>query len=199
MISGTVPDAEQRAKVVQAAARLFPNSRAEVNVDVVPPPLCRSLSELNAIRLAGLAPGDGLGLRLAGGKAELRESDPIKVEIRAPGYAVNLRIDYFSLDGQVLHLWPNSRDLRVELAARETRVFGDGANGKTWNAGGAPFGTELITAIATPRPLDLGGPRPEVEPAAGYLRDVERALQRAAAPPGAANSLATLLVRTRGR
>ncbi len=199
VISGTVPDAEQRARVVQAAARLFPNSRADVNVDIVPPPLCRSLSELDAMRLTGLVADNGLGLRLAGGKAELREGDPIKVEVRGPADAVNLRIDYFSLDGQVLHLWPNSQDLKVELAARETRVFGNAASGKTWNAGGAPFGTEVISALATPRPLDLGGLRPDVEPAADYLRDVERALQRSPAPPGTTDSLTTLLVKTRGR
>jgi hypothetical protein len=198
VVSGTVPDAEQRAKVVQAAARFFPNNRADVSVEVVPPPLCRSLSELNAMSLTGLVADKGLAIRLAGGKAELREGDPIKVEVRGLAYPVNLRIDYFTLDGQVLHLWPNSQDLTVELPARGTRVFGDGVNGKTWNAGGAPFGTEMIAAIATARPLELGL-RPEVEPALNYLRDLERALQHDATPPGTPNSAATLLVRTRGR
>jgi hypothetical protein len=199
VISGTVADAAQRAKVMQAAARFFPGSRADVNLEIVPAPLCRSLAELNAIRLTGLAGENGIAARLAGGRAELREGDPIRVEVRGPAYPVSLRIDYFTLDGQVLHLWPNSQDLRVELGARETRVFGNGVNGKTWNAGGAPFGTEMIAAIATPHPLDLGGPRREVEPAADYLRDLERALQRETALPGTSNSFAMVLVRTRGR
>ena len=96
----TVPDAAQKAKLVQLAARLFPNGQPDVAVEIVPPPLCRSLAELHAMRAVGLIAEGGIGLRLEGGSAQLREGDPIKLEVRAPAFPVNLRIDYFSLDGQ---------------------------------------------------------------------------------------------------
>jgi hypothetical protein len=195
VVSGTVPNADQKEKIVKLAGQFFPNGRPDIRVEIIPPPLCRSLSELNALRLAGLVTDDALGVRLAGRRAELREGDPIKVEVRAPAYPVNLRVDYFSLDGRVLHLWPNSQDRNIELGARETRVLGDGANSKTWNAGGAPFGTELITAIATPLPIDLGS-RPPIENAGDYLRELQRVLGKSGDHGGRPNALATLLVRT---
>jgi hypothetical protein len=199
LVSGTVPDLEQRAKLVQLATRLFPDRHPEVNVDIVPPPICHSLAELNGMRLAEALAEGGLGLKLANGGSELRDGDPIKVELRGPGYAASLRIDYFSLDGQVLHLWPNAGDPTPRIGAGDSRVFSDAGDGKTWNAGGPPYGTELIAAIATPAPIDLGGARPLVEPAADYLRDLKRALGGAGAGSRSENILATLLVKTRGR
>ena len=102
------------------------------------------------------------------------------------------------LEGQVQHLWPNDKERDPKLAAGASRVFGESTGGKVWNAGGAPFGTEEIAVIATPSPLDLGGPRPAVEQAVNYLRDLKQALgtvQVSSKP----NVLGTLLVRTRAR
>jgi hypothetical protein len=198
VVSGTVPDSDQRGKLVQLASRLFPERRPELRVEVVPPPICRSLAELDAMAVGGILTKGGLGLKLADNASELRESDAIKVELRGPGYAADLRIDYFSLDGRVLHMWPNSADPKPRIGAGAERVFQDSGGGKTWNAGGPPFGTELITAIATPITIDVGS-RPLVEPAADYLRDLKRSLARSGSGPGTPNTLATLLVKTRGR
>jgi hypothetical protein len=199
VIFGTVPNTEQRAKLVQVAGRLFPNIHLDVNVDIVPPPLCRSLAELNLLRVTGLAGEGGVELHLAKGEVELRENDPIEIQVHGPAYAADLRIDYFSLDGRVLHLWPNKEEPTAKLAAGKTRVFGEAASGKTWRVGGAPFGTEIISVIATAGPIDLGLSRPDVEFAADYLRDLRRALDRVGQAGGAQSSVATLLVKTRGR
>jgi hypothetical protein len=167
-----------------------------VAVEIVPPPLCRSVAELQVMRASGLIGEAGLSLRLNNGSLQLRQGDPIRLEVRGPPYAINLRIDYFSLDGQVLHLKPEGGEPPPKLAAGATRLFGNSANGETWNAGGAPFGTELITVTATPEPLDLGASRSSVEPAADYLRDLRRALGRISVPSGRPNLLAMLLVKT---
>ncbi len=196
-ISGTVPDSEQKAKLIRLAERLFPNTQPGVTVEIVPPPLCRSLAGFQSMRVAGLLSEGGLSLRLNNGSSQLRQGDPIKLEVRSPDYPVNLRIDYFSLDGQVAHLAPDSGRPAPKLAAGTTHLFGNPANGEVWNAGGAPFGTELITVIATPVPLDLGASRPKVELAADYLHDVQRALGRISVSSGQPNIVVTLLVKTR--
>ena len=195
IVAGTVPNSDERGKLVQLAARFFPNTRPDIRVDVVPPPLCQSLSDFNAMRVAGLIMDSGLGLRLNNGAAQLHEGDPMKIEVRSPAYAVSLRIDYFSVGGEVLHLWPTDNEPTPRIAAGTTRVFGGPADGKVVKAGGAPFGTELITVIAMPSPVELGV-RPTVEQAADYLRDLKRALGRASVSPGAPNIVATWLVRT---
>lgn len=199
VISGTVADRAERTRLVQLAARFFPARHPELTVEIVPPPLCRSLAAFNVMRLAGLSAEGGLGLRLdSGGGAQLREGDPIRIEVRAPSYPVHLRIDYFALDGRVLHLTPDSGEPPPQLAADATHVFGNPANGEDWRAGGAPFGTELIAAIATDAPLGLAS-RPRVEPAADYLDALKAALDRAGAGAGTPNRIALLLVKTSGR
>jgi hypothetical protein len=198
LISGAVPDSDQKAKVAQLAARFFPGSQSGINVDIVPAPLCQSLVTLNALGLAGVLAEGSLGLRLNNGTSQLREGDPIKLEVKGPAYPIDLRIDYFSVDGQVLHLTSAGAEPIPRIAARETRLFGSAANGQIWKAGGAPFGTELISAIGTPTPLDLGGSRPQVEPAENYLRDLKGALGRSDPGPGHPAVVATVLVTTAG-
>ena len=199
VISGTVPSEDQRAKVMQVAARLFPDSRPELNLEIVPPPLCQVLAELHGLRLAGVVAESGLTLRLTNGGTRLRQGELIELAIQAPPHAVQLRIDYFSLDGQVLHLAPSSELPAAQLAAGTTGVFGRNGRGRDWIAGGAPFGTEVIAAFATPTPLSLGVPRPPAEKALDYLRDLKRALGRANPGSATTNAIALLLVHTNAR
>jgi len=194
-VSGTVPSADARAKVIQFAERFFPNDRPEIKVDVIPPPLCRSLADFNAMRVAGLLTTGGMSFRLNNGANRLHEGEPMKIEVHSPSYSVSLRIDYFSLSGEVLHLWPNGGEPTPRLEARRTHVFGEPANGRVVNAGGAPFGDELITVTGTPSPVDLGTRAP-VEQAVDYLRDLKIALSRTNSPSETPNVVATLLLRT---
>jgi hypothetical protein len=200
IVSGTVPSADHKAKLLQTAARLFPNGRPEVTVEIVPAPLCRVIAELDGLRAAGLAAEGALTLRLSGGGAQLRQGDPIEVAVQAPAYPVSLHIDYFSLDGRVVHLLPSAaQPAPPQLAAGAGRVFGGAGSGGDWVAGGAPFGTELISVVATPGPLAIGASRPPSEPALDYLRELKQSLPHVS--PGAARPplLATLLVHTSAR
>src|SRR5215471_16793372 len=195
-IFGTVPNADEKTNVIKLFERLFPDMRLEVAVDIVPPPLCRSVAALSDMSASGLVAEVGLGLHLNSGSSQLRENDPIKLEVRGPAYPINLRIDYFTLDGQVLHLTPDHSSPAPKLGPSATRLVWQSANGQPWSAGGEPFGTELICAIATAIPVDLGS-RAQVEQAADYLRDLRRALSQTNVPSGQPNVLATLLVETR--
>jgi hypothetical protein len=195
IVSGTVPNAVEREKVVRAAGRFFPNSRPEIKVDIIPPPLCESLADFNAMRIAGLLTEGGLNIRLNGGAVQLHEGDPIKIEVRSPAYPIDLRLDYFSVGGEVLHLWPTGDEPTPRLAANMTRLFGDATSSKVIQAGGPPFGTEMIAVIATPSPIELG-PRPAVEKAGDYLRDLKRALGRVSVVPDRPNVAAMLLIKT---
>ena len=181
----------------EAPSNQFNKALAQIDCAAVPASLlCHSLVALNAIRLAGLLADGNLSLRLANGATQLREGDLIQVEVRAPAYAVNLRIDYFAIGGQVLHLWPNNDETVVTLVAGQTRVFGQPGAHKVWAAGGAPFGTEFILVIATPAVLDLSSARRPVEPADDYLRDLKAALGRTAAPASTPDIAAVLMVHT---
>lgn len=198
IVSGSIPDADAKMWLASIAQRYFPNSQPQIDVDIVPPPVCRSLAELGSMRRDGLLSEGDLSLRLINATPELREGDPIKVSVHAPDHPVSVLIDYFSLDGQVQHLWPNEQEKDPKLAADASRIFGEPGKGKVWKAGGAPFGTEFILVMVTSSAMSIGGPRPVVEQSKDYLRDLRRALDESG-PSIEPNIFQTLLVTTRAR
>lgn len=124
------------------------------------------------------ANSDGrLGLTLFGRGAEtpLREGDALILTVTSPDENSYLYVDYWSLDGNVVHMLPNPTYRAGRPSAREI-TLGDGGAGGRWTIG-KPFGTELITAVATPNAL-FTSPRPEVEPSQAYLTDLRKALAK---------------------
>lgn len=122
----------------------------------------------------------------------LNAGDPLMLEIRAPARPVWLQVDYFTIDGSVVHLLPNPSDSAIALVAGASRRLGergeDGkpGTGRSWTIG-PPYGTEMLLTIATAEPL-FATPRPEQEPAADYLAALTDAL--AALPDDAPAALA---------
>ncbi len=123
---------------------------------------------------------------------DLSAGDPLVLEIRGPARPVQLQVDYFTIDGSVVHLLPNPSDSGAALAAGASRRLGEKAgdgkpqSGRYWTIG-PPFGTEMLLTIATTAPL-FPTPRPEQEPAADYLAALADAL--AAMPDDAPAPLA---------
>ena len=200
LVSGSVSDEPSRAKLASVADSLPSGQRPEMRVDVIPPPLCQFVVQLDGIARDGVAAAGVMDLTLLRGDSVLKQGQPIQLEIKSrAGYPVSTRIDYFTLDGQVLHMWPNRFVSATQIGAGETRQFLRGtweAPDRNFEVGGEPFGTEFIVAIATARPLNLGANRPAVEPAGDYLRDLVNAL-RASQPVGRPqNLMATTFIHT---
>jgi hypothetical protein len=198
LISGTVPSENELQNLKRIANTFALEDRPKIQVRVVPQPLCQSLSTLDRLQVASLATRNLYVRLLSEQPLTLREGDPINIEVKAGNYSVNVRIDYFSLDGRVLHMVPNEKSSKVNLAAGTTKIFGPEGSGENWRAGGPPFGTEVILVLATPQPLELGG-RPDVESAAGYLSSLEKALHNSAATERQPNLLGTMLVQTEAK
>jgi serine/threonine-protein kinase len=115
----------------------------------------------------GEAPS-GLGLALAGDRRRLVLGDLLTVRIGMPRFPAYLRVSYFTHDGEVVHLHPNAADGARAFAAGARVSLGDPAEGgPRWEIG-PPFGTEMIVAIASERPL-FEAAREDFEPSAGYL------------------------------
>jgi len=198
LISGTVASGDDLQNLLRIVGTFAPEDRPELQVRVVPPPLCQSLSTLDYVQSASLAAGKLRVRLLSEATLKLREGDPINIQITAENYGVNIRIDYFSLDGQVLHMLPIDKTSKARLAAGTTQIFGPGGSGENWRAGGAPFGNEMILVLATPQPLDLGA-RPNVEQAVAYLSSLERALRKSVPSQRQQNLFGTILVQTQSK
>ena len=196
-ITGTIASADDQAKLVAIAAKVPADQRPDLQVEIVPPPLCRSILALADLRADGVLKAGGVELQMAQA-AVLHPGDPIAVDVKSLSTSpLNLRIDYFTLTGDVLHMWPNADFPSATLAAGEARKFlNSGPGNKVWQVGGAPFGTEYITVIATAQPLGGDTTTRAVEPAADYLRELKDALAHASGTAGQPNYVATVFVHT---
>ncbi len=196
-IFGHVASTEDQAKLLAIVDKLPADQRPEVRVEIVPPPLCRLIREFGSLKTDGLLDSGGVELKMARG-VMLHTGDPITVDVVSlSSYPMNLRIDYFTLTGDVLHMWPNADLPTAVLAAGQTQKYlKSGPGNKVWQVGGAPFGTEYITVIATAQPLSADTTTRAVEPAADYLGRLRDALRRAPAPAGQPNYFATAYIHT---
>jgi hypothetical protein len=140
-----------------------------------------------AHRMAPGAAADGTSIRLSPGSgrggskaSELTEGDTLMVDVTTPAYQSYMAVDYFVLDGNVVHLLPNSTERETLAPPRYTATVGNMGN---WGIG-APFGTEMLVLLATPVPL-FDSVRPDSEAGPAYLRALDEQLARIAKSHGA--------------
>jgi eukaryotic-like serine/threonine-protein kinase len=111
--------------------------------------------------------------------AELKEGEPLIMDITTPGYDAYAYVDYFVLDGSVAHLLPNTRARAHQTPPNYSATIGGGGN---WVVS-RPFGKELVMLVIAPEPV-FDGLRPASESKADYLRALERQLKVLAARHG---------------
>jgi serine/threonine-protein kinase len=146
---------------------------------------CPVLDMLRPVTPAFGTAGPPLVLKLAEDKVALRDGEAIRPRLIMPPYNAYLYVDYIAHDGNVQHLYPQVTDPANGIAGDAVRVFapsewvnlGDPQPGQRGWEASAPYGTDMIIAIAASRPL-FDGPRPaNAEPAWDYLRALGRAIQ----------------------
>jgi hypothetical protein len=104
-------------------------------------------------------------------------------------------VDYYSADGEVVHMLPSKRAHRHQAPANYAATVGDLGE---WMIS-TPYGIEMVTALFTPRPL-FRSPRNGQEPSAEYLSAVREQLSLIAQQYGAGQISADFaLVTTRSR
>lgn len=126
---------------------------------------------------SGVGQSASIKTRQAGG--EYVEGDPLVVEISTPAYETYVNVDYFSLDGGVVHMVPGPRALNNQAPANYKATIGDLGE---WTIA-EPFGSEMVTVLLTPQPL-FDKMREEYESRGDYLADVEEQLRRMSKNPG---------------
>lgn len=106
---------------------------------------CAIVRPLGKMLFAAAAPGIDIGPTDV-----FHEGDVLKIEIEAPDNARYLEAFYLQADGTVRHL---TADGGMLPPVHETLVFGDGMNGRSKFTVGAPFGQEMILALASNEPI----------------------------------------------
>ena len=135
-------------------------SRFDVKVRIWPH--CEVIALLNPLRERNLDQRMGLQVTPTTGHSDrFIEGERITVQLQQADYDGYLYVDYYTVEGQVAHLYPNAMEPASGRVLRAGERFSVGESARTWSIG-PPFGQELITVIASPTPL-FEGERPEIE------------------------------------
>ncbi|MFM0221418.1 serine/threonine protein kinase [Paraburkholderia dipogonis] len=110
-----------------------------------------------------------LHVRPPGG--QLSDGDPLVVDVTTPGYDSYVNLDYYQLDGSVVHMVPSPRAKDNQAPPHYAATVGSAGD---WIIS-KPFGSEMVVLLITPAPL-FDKPRPESESRADYLRALDARL-----------------------
>lgn len=100
------------------------------------------------------------------------EGERLVIKITTPAYPSYVNIDYFTLNGEVVHLVPSPDISDNQAPASYRATLGDLGE---WRIG-PPFGRDLIALLITPEAL-FTLPRPPNEPRSDYLAAVAKRLK----------------------
>lgn len=177
-ITGTATSESIRPQIHAILEQDRPDRPHRIDLRLASPALCDPLTLIEAPRTANDVAPAGLAIRLAAPDAIYRGGQELLFDVIAPDFPAHLQVDYYTADGNVVHLLPNPLETSGAAEPRASRRLGDrAAGGRFWTIG-PPYGNELIVVVASASPL-FPTPRPEAESAAAYLPELKRALDAA--------------------
>ncbi len=178
-LTGVIADGAPRAALASVLAQAAPGVYAENQVQPFPrsADYCRALDVLRPALPRFGDVGARLELRTADGKTRLTTDAPIKLRVRMPDFAGELRVEYMSSDGNVYHVHPaDGAPTRVYQPGQDVKPGAAGGDGKVGEVG-EPYGSDMIFAIASSSPL-FSKPRPKAaEPAGPFLKELQAAIE----------------------
>src|SRR5205085_7837031 len=108
-VEGFLPRSYGQARLHSLLAALPGAARVNLSVQEVDDNKCALLAALGPYFTAHRMAGGGGALRLRQGDKALVKGEPLVVDVTTPAYQSWLAVDYFELDGSVVHLLPNLR------------------------------------------------------------------------------------------
>jgi type IV/VI secretion system ImpK/VasF family protein len=143
-------------------------------------PHCEVVKMLSSYRQRNVDRHNGLAVTPTTGHSDrFIKDESVIVKLTQANHDGYLFVDYYTVEGEVIHLFPNSREPhsgQVIAASQQIDVGQSGVQGGGWITVDAPFGQELITVVASAKPI-YSGLRPDSEPAKTYLPLLKQALE----------------------
>jgi hypothetical protein len=170
-VQGYVANSIGPAKLKDMLAAVPGVKSVDLRVEQVSEEKCGVINTLGPYWLSNRQLATPATLHARSPNAQLVEGEPLVVNITTPAYDGYVTVDYYVLDGGVLHMVPSPRARANQAPANYAATIGGMGN---WIIS-KPFGTELIALIVTPAPL-FETARPEIESKAAYLSAVEKRL-----------------------
>jgi type IV/VI secretion system ImpK/VasF family protein len=175
-LTGRVQSGEQRQQIRQAVQDVVGVTEVQDTFTFMPRPFCEVIDLLDPLRQHAQTTGASLDLRLQKGcEVTYYRDENLIVDVSSPKPLQYVYADYYVADKEyVAHLVPNPKQPENLYQDQRTLTVGDPNSKAQWHIQ-APFGMELVTVIASSRPL-LNPPRLEPERAASYIAELRRVL-----------------------
>ena len=164
-VVGFVGTGEDLSRIREAADR----SKARLEVDLRPWPQCEALMTIEKPLAHPSAPTVSLP------KSSYRVSETLHFDVRMAGFQGYLHVAYVQADGNVVNLVRSDPLTLATLPAGTGLTFGDGLEGRSKFTVSAPFGNEMIVALASKSPL-FAENRPPVETEREFLTALRKAI-----------------------
>jgi serine/threonine protein kinase len=178
-LQGYLADSIGPARLRERMAPVPGLKTLELQTEQVSEDKCALLNVLGPYWVASRKAGRPATLRARAANAQLVEGEALVVNITTPPFDAFVTLDYFVLDGSVLHMVPGPRARANQAPAGYAATIGGMGN---WIIA-RPFGAEMIALVVTPAPL-FDAVRQETEPKAAYLKALEQRLSQLAAKHG---------------
>ncbi len=175
-VAAYVPRGDGTARLTDAAEAYFARHSIAVTLIELDPGVC-GVMKMMVSHAGKLDETLGVVLRNAKGQAAdvFRNKDYLVIGIPPLTDGRFVTIEYFTHDGQVLHMLPNRSFRGNFLAAGREHVFGEPKGGQqVWQIG-PPFGNDLLVVFLSKQPL-YSGRRSDVEKTADYVAFLRRRL-----------------------
>ena len=182
----------QLRTLIESTAPGMPYS---LRIDAASRPMCDPLAAVSRLRERNQELPQPVSVQSSSPGAVFKNGQNLILELHGPNFPAYLQVDYFTLEGFVVHLLPNGLEKDNKVAAGGQRRLGDPAGGGRFWTVGQPFGRELIVVTASAKPL-FPALRPEAEQAAGYLAELRKAVDAAAKAGGPAPVASALFITT---
>ncbi len=180
-VSGTMTHQDDWQRLRQRLEALPASEKMALAVTVASPELCEPLTLIKPLRSANASRNAPLVVTPGYGEPVFLDQQELRLTIQAPDEGpIHLLVDYFTVNGAVVHLLPNPLEPIASLEAGAVRHLGERTGQTRFWTIGPPFGQELITVIASTAPL-FTTPRLETEAMAAYLPELHHALDAIAA------------------
>jgi type IV/VI secretion system ImpK/VasF family protein len=167
----SVPDDVERVQREVETVPGVKSARAELALRIWP--YCEVVAMLKPYQVRNRDKQWGLTVSARSARSgQLREGDPVLFEVTQPNFEGYLWVDYFTADGAVLHF--NAGHSPYRLAAAQRVEFGQDVPA-SWLVS-PPFGTVLVTVLASPMPFSENLDRPPFELASDYLLRLRESL-----------------------
>ncbi len=165
VIVGFVGTQEDLAKIREAAAK----SKARVEVELRPWPQCEALMTIEKPLAQASTPTISLP------RSSYQADETLAFDVAMANFQGYLHVAYIQADGNVVNLVESDALTLSTLPPQTQLKFGDGLEGRPKFTVSAPFGNEMIVALASKSPL-FAEDRPLVETEREFLTALRKAI-----------------------